>query len=93
MWMMLQQGCPDDYVICTGETYTVKQFLETAFERVDIHDWYKYVVIDSEFYRPAEVDYLRGNNEKAKNKLGWTPKHSFKSLVALMMDHDLHENL
>jgi len=88
MWMMLQQKDPDDYVICTGETHTIREFLDVAFEHIDIKDWTHYVVVDPEFYRPAEVDYLRGRNTKAKEKLGWTPKHSFKDLVKLMVDHD-----
>ena len=60
MWMMLQQDCPEDYVICTGETHTIREFLDVAFKHVDIDDWSEYVVQDPEFYRPAEVDYLRG---------------------------------
>ena len=88
MWMMLQQKDPDDYVICTGETHTIREFLDVAFEHIDIEDWSQYVVVDPEFYRPAEVDYLRGRNKKAKEKLGWTPKHSFEDLVKLMVDHD-----
>jgi len=88
MWMMLQQKDPDDYVICTGETHTIREFLDVAFEHIDIKDWTHYVVVDPEFYRPAEVDYLRGRNKRAKEKLGWTPKHSFKDLVKLMVDHD-----
>ena len=89
MWMMLQQESPDDYVICTGETHTIREFLDVAFKHVGIDDWSGYVVQDPEFYRPAEVDYLRGCNDKAVNKLGWTPKHSFEDLVRLMVDHDV----
>jgi len=88
MWMMLQQKDPDDYVICTGETHTIREFLDIAFEHIGIKDWTQYVVVDQEFYRPAEVDYLRGRNKKARENLGWTPKHSFKDLVKLMVDHD-----
>jgi GDPmannose 4,6-dehydratase len=80
---------PDDYVICTGETHTIRDFLDAAFLSAGIDNWHSSVVIDPEFYRPAEVDYLRGINDKAKNKLGWTPKHSFKELVHMMVQHDL----
>lgn len=89
MWMMLQQDQPDDYIICTGETHTVREFLDAAFRRVGIDDWSNLVVQDPEFYRPAEVDYLRGTYAKAKNKFGWTPKHSFEDLVNCMVDADL----
>jgi len=88
MWMMLQQGCPDDYVICTGKTYTIREFLDVAFSHIGIEDWSSYVVQDSEFYRPAEVDYLRGDCSKANNQLGWTPKTSFENLVKMMVEHD-----
>ena len=89
MWMMLQQDCPDDYVICTGQTHTIREFLDVAFKEVGIDDWSDYVVQDPEFYRPAEVDYLRGDCSKANNKLGWTPKHSFEDLVKMMVQHDI----
>lgn len=89
MWMMLQQDCPDDYVICTGETHTVREFLSITFQSVGLDKWEKYVVVDQEFYRPAEVDYLRGDCSKAKEKLGWTPKHSFEDLVKMMVMSDL----
>jgi GDPmannose 4,6-dehydratase len=89
MWMMLQQDCPDDYVICTGETHTIREFLNVAFTEIGVDDWSDYVVQDPEFYRPAEVDYLRGDCSKANTKLGWTPKHSFEELVKMMVKHDL----
>ncbi len=89
MWMMLQQDKPDDYVICTGETHTIKEFLNLAFAEVGIDDWSNYVVQDPEFYRPAEVDYLRGDCSKANKKLGWSPKHTFKDLVHLMVNNDV----
>jgi len=89
MWMMLQQETPDDYVVCTGETHTIKEFLDVAFNHVDITNWSDYVVQDPKFYRPAEVDYLRGCNEKAKEKLGWKPETSFNELVEMMVEHDL----
>ncbi len=93
MWLMLQQPEADDYVICTGETRTIREFLNVAFSYMGIDDWSKFVTIDPELYRPAEVDYLRGSNLKAKNKLGWTPKHSFEDLVRLMVDSDKNETL
>lgn len=90
MWMMLQKDSPDDYVICTGETHTIREFLDVAFSHVGINDWSDYVVQDPEFYRPAEVDYLRGDNSKAKEKLEWEPKHSFQDLVKMMVDSDVN---
>lgn len=93
MWLMLQQEQPDDYVICTGDTYTIRQFLDIAFKYVGIHNWSDYVVIDKEFYRPAEVDYLRGNNSKAISRLGWKPKHDLNMLVSLMIDDRLNDKL
>jgi len=89
MWMMLQQESPQDYVICTGETHTIREFLDVAFKHVGINDWSDYVVQDPEFYRPAEVDYLRGDCSKANKVLGWKPKHSFEDLTKLMVDHDI----
>ena len=89
MWMMLQQDKADDYVICTGKTYTIKQFLDCAFDYAGIQNWSKYVVIDPEFYRPCEVEYLKGDCSKAKNKLGWEPKVDLEGLVKLMMDAKL----
>ena len=93
MWMMLQQEKPDDYVVCTGKTFTIREFLDVAFSEVGISDWTNYVIQDPEFYRPAEVNYLRGCNDKAKAKLGWEPKHSFEDLVKLMVENDINENL
>jgi GDPmannose 4,6-dehydratase len=90
MWMMLQMPHPDDYVICTGETHTIEEFLEAAFSRMGL-DWKNYVMIDHDLYRPAEVDFLKGNNKKAVQVLGWTPKHSFSDLVDLMLEGDLSE--
>ena len=88
MWMMLQKDIPEDYVICTGSTHTIREFLDVAFKHIDIEDWSDYVVQDPEFYRPAEVDYLRGDCSKANIKLGWTPSHSFEDLVEMMVEHD-----
>jgi len=89
MWRMLQLTTPDDYVVCTGETHTIKEFLDVAFKYVGISDWSSLVVQDPEFYRPAEVDYLKGDNTKAKEKLGWQPQTSFNQLVEMMLQHDL----
>lgn len=88
MWMMLQQDQPDDYVIATGETHSVREFCEIAFARAGL-DYKKYVVTDEKFMRPAEVDLLLGDASKAKRQLGWAPKTSFKELVELMVDEDL----
>ena len=88
MWRMLQQDQPDDYVVATGETWSVKDFLLEAFSHAGL-DWEKYVVIDPRFFRPAEVDLLLGDPTKAKTKLGWEPKVDFKTLVRMMVDADL----
>ena len=88
MWLMLQQDKPDDYVIATGETHSVREFLDEAFGLVGL-DWKKYVEIDPRYYRPAEVDLLLGDPTKAKEKLGWKPKTTFKELVKIMLDYDL----
>jgi GDPmannose 4,6-dehydratase len=88
MWLMLQQDTPEDFVISTNETHTVKEFVELAFARADL-DWKKYVKIDERFHRPAEVDLLIGDFAKAKHKLGWEPKTSFKQLVHMMVDADI----
>lgn len=88
MWLMLQQDKPDDYVIATGETHTVKEFAQLAFSHAGL-DWKKYVKIDKNFYRPAEVHLLMGDYSKAKRKLGWKPKVKFKELVKMMVDTDL----
>ena len=88
MWLMLQQDKPDDYVIATGETHSVREFLEAAFAHAGL-DWRKYVEIDPNYYRPTEVDLLVGDYAKAKSQLGWEPKTRFKELVALMVDADV----
>lgn len=88
MWLMLQADKPDDYVIATGETHSVREFLDLAFERLDL-DWKQHVEIDPRYYRPAEVDLLLGDASKARKELGWEPKVSFPELVNLMVDHDL----
>ena len=88
MWKMLQQPAPDDYVIATGETHSVRDFLKEAFDYVGL-DYRKYLRIDKRQFRPLEVNHLRGNYGKAKKKLGWRPRTSFKQLVRLMVDSDL----
>lgn len=88
MWLMLQRDQPEDYVIATNETHTVKEFVELAFGLADL-DWQKYVKIDERFHRPAEVDLLIGSYDKAKKELGWEPKTSFKDLVKMMVASDL----
>lgn len=89
MWLMLQQDEPDDYVIATGEAHSVRDFLQIAFECAGIHDWEKHVVIDKAFFRPAEVDILLGDATKAKEKLGWYPKTSFREMIKEMVMNDL----
>ena len=86
MWMMVQKDTPDDYVVCTGETHTIREFLGMAFSQVGIKDWEGLVVIDPEFYRPCEVDYLRGDCSKANKKLGWKHKYNLEGLVKLMFN-------
>jgi GDPmannose 4,6-dehydratase len=88
MHLMLQQLEPDDYVVATGETHSVREFAEAAFEAADL-DWGRYVVTDPAFLRPAEVDFLQGDITKAKEKLGWSPKIKFEDLVSLMVEADL----
>ena len=88
MWLMLQQDEPDDYVIATNETHSVKDFVIESFDRLGL-DWGKYVEYDDRYERPAEVDLLIGNPEKAKRKLNWEPKVKFKDLVRIMIDADL----
>ncbi len=88
MWLMLQQDKPDDYVIATGETHTVREFVQAAFSHAGL-DWKKYVKIDKNFYRPAEVHLLLGDYSKAKKTLEWEPKVKFKELVRMMVDNDL----
>ena len=89
MWLMLQQERPDDYVIATGETHSIRKFLDIAFDYVGIDDWSNHVKQDPRFMRPAEVDVLRGDYSKAKDKLGWEPKTSFEEIVKKMVESDL----
>jgi len=88
MWLMLQQPAPDDYVIATGESHTVREFLEAAFGLVDL-DWKRYVSLDPRYLRPTEVDDLRGDSTKARTKLRWSPRVSFVELVKRMVESDL----
>jgi GDPmannose 4,6-dehydratase len=88
MWMMLQQPDPDDYVIATGETHTVRELLDVAFGYLNL-EWQKYVKIDPRYFRPTEVDLLIGDASKAKTKLGWEQKVSFKELIAMMVETDI----
>lgn len=89
MHLMLQQEEPDDFVVATGETHAVSEFVALAFAAADIDDWEPYVRIDPQFFRPAEVDLLVGDATKAKTQLGWEPKVSFPDLVRIMVEHDL----
>jgi len=89
MWLMLQQENPDDYVIATGETHSVREFLEVVFEHVGLN-WHDYVEIDARYYRPAEVDLLIGDYGKAKRKLGWEPKIKFGDLAREMVEYELN---
>ena len=88
MWLMLQQDQPDDFVICTGETHSVREFCELAFGRLGLN-WEDHVVVDEAFLRPAEVDLLVGDSSKAAEHLGWKPQTGFADLVAMMVDADL----
>jgi GDPmannose 4,6-dehydratase len=88
MWLMLQQDDPDDFVVCTGETHSVREFLELAFGHVNLQ-WEDHVVFDDAFMRPAEVDLLVGSYAKAERELGWTPRTSFPDLVRMMVDADI----
>jgi GDPmannose 4,6-dehydratase len=88
MWMMLQHDKPDDYVLATGETHSVKELCQVAFDRVGLN-WEKHVVVDPKFYRPAEVDLLIGDPAKAGRILGWEPKVTFRGLVEMMVDADM----
>jgi len=88
MWRMLQHPTGDDFVLATGESYSVRDFLDETFQVLGL-DWNAYVKIDPAYYRPAEVDFLHGDSSKARAQLGWKPTTSFKSLVKMMVDHDL----
>jgi GDPmannose 4,6-dehydratase len=87
MWLMLQQEKPDDYVVATGESYSIRDLLDVAFATLGL-DWHQHVEIDPRYFRPTEVDHLRGNAEKARRVLGWTPRVKFKQLVEMMVKAD-----
>ena len=86
---MLQQDTPDDYVIATGETHSIREFLDSAFQHIGVTNWDSYVGQDPRFMRPAEVDVLRGDSTKAQTELGWKPKTSFDDLVGKMVKNDI----
>lgn len=88
MWLMTQQGQPGDYVVASGETHTVREFCELAFDRVGL-DWEQYVVVDEHLFRPAEIEVLSGDSSKARRVLGWEPMVRFEDLVAMMVDADM----
>jgi GDPmannose 4,6-dehydratase len=88
MWMMLQHHEPDDFVLATGETHTIRDFLGYSFQHLEL-DWEKHVAIDPRYFRPTEVDLLLGDSSKARSVLGWHPKVSCRELAQLMVDHDL----
>lgn len=96
MWLMLQQDKPDDYVVATGESHTVRAFVEEVFGYLDL-DWHQYVKIDQRYFRPSEVDHLQGDASKAKTVLKWEPKVTFKELARMMTEADMkiaeHEKL
>ena len=89
MWLMLQQDEPDDYVVATGKTHSIEEYLTLAFQEAGLGDWHPYVRQDPKFFRPAEVDLLIGDPTKAREKLGWTPEVDFPELVRMMVRHDL----
>jgi GDPmannose 4,6-dehydratase len=89
MWLMMQHDKPDDWVLATGETYSVKNFLEEAFGLVSL-DWQDFVLTDKKYERPNEVNYLCGDPTKAKNQLGWEPEVNFKELVKKMVESDIN---
>jgi GDPmannose 4,6-dehydratase len=91
MWLMLQQEQPDDYVVATGLSHSVKDLIQVAFDHLEL-DWKKHVISEPKLFRPAEVDHLLGDPTKAKKKLGWQPKRSFEELIGKMVDHDVQLN-
>jgi GDPmannose 4,6-dehydratase len=88
MWLMLQQPSPGDYVVATGESHSVREFLEIASAHCGL-DWRRHVETDSRYFRPTEVDYLLGDSAKARRTLGWAPQVGFTQLVRMMVDHDM----
>ena len=92
MWLMLQQDEPDDFVLATGDTYSIREFLDLAFKEIGITDWADYVKQDPRFMRPAEVDVLRGDATKAQEILNWKPKVNLAEMVKIMVAEDLKRN-
>ena len=90
MWMMLQKEKPSDYVVATGESHSVKDFLEESFNYAGLGDWQNYIETDEKFFRPTDIDNLVGDSSKARKELGWEPKMNFKDLVHLMVDFDIN---
>jgi len=88
MWLILQQDKPDDYVIATGESHSVKEFVEMVFQKLGL-DYKEYIEIDEKYFRPSEVDVLKGDASKARKELGWSPKVKFKQLIEMMVESDL----
>jgi GDPmannose 4,6-dehydratase len=89
MWLMMQQEKSEDYVLATGETHSIREFLDEAFKLIGIDNWSSYIKVDQKFIRPVEVSYLLGDASKAKKVLGWEPKTSFKELVKIMVENDI----
>jgi len=89
MWLMLQQETPDDYILCSGKVHSIKDLITESFKAVGINDWDNYITKDEKFYRPAEVETIIGDNSKAKEKLGWTPKTSFSQMINNMVQNDI----
>jgi GDPmannose 4,6-dehydratase len=89
MWLMLQQESPDEYVIATGESHSVQEFADAAFSHFGLN-WRSYIEVEPRYLRPSEVDHLRGDATKARQRLGWAPRVSFQELVRMMAEHDLH---
>lgn len=90
MWLMMQQEKSDDYVLATGETHSIREFLDEAFTLIGIDNWSKYIKVDTRFIRPVEVSYLLGDSSKSQKILGWKPKTSFKNLVKIMVENDIN---
>ena len=90
MWLMLQQKEPNDYVIATGETHSIREFLDRAFQHIGIVDWKEYVKQDDRYMRPAEVDVLCGDSTEARKKIGWSPRTTFDGLVSKMVECDMN---
>jgi GDPmannose 4,6-dehydratase len=90
MWMMLQQKNPDNYVIATGESHSVEEFLDLASEYAGLGDWHKFVEIDDRMNRPTDIEELIGDSTKARKQLGWSPKVGFKELVKMMVEYDIN---